>query len=201
MTEFGRNGRISNNGYEITPKQLIEYELGSNEKVIWAARPVSLIQHAQSATTTAIFGIPFLGFSLFWIWGASEPLREGIDLGITGFEYFFPAFGVPFVLVGLGLILSPVWKAIKASKTIYALTNERLVIMETFPKKSFKSWDIKRIKSLTRTGPPEGPGSLFFAEERVENSHGSYQVKIGFLGIHRPRDIEEKLRSMMISVD
>ena len=34
---------------------------------------------------------------------------------------FFPLFGIPIVLVGLGLLLSPFWAFHKATRTVYAV--------------------------------------------------------------------------------
>jgi len=159
--------------------------------------PISISQHAQTVTSKALFGIPFFGFAVFWTWTASTPLREGVDTGITGFEYFFPMFGIPFLLVGLGLLLSPIWMALKARRTVYAITNHRLIIRQAFPKIIVKSWSLDQLGALSRTGPTEGPGSLFFAEEITHNSNGTHTKQIGFIGIDQPKMLEEKIHELL----
>lgn len=197
MNEFGRNARISSRDTVLSPSQIISPELSRDEKLIWTDKPVSIRQHAQTVIFTMLFGIPFFGFAVFWTWGASAPLRDGVDTGITGFEYFFPMFGIPFLLVGLGLLLSPLWMALKARKTVYALTNHRLIIRQAFPKITIKSWSLDQLGALSRTGPAQGPGSLFFAEEITQNSNGVHTKKIGFIGIDQPKMLEQKIRELL----
>src|SRR5260370_1371922 len=69
------------------------------------------------------FGLLFGGFAVFWVGSAAF-------LGAEGVGGFFACFGVPFVLVGLALVLSPVWLRKKAANTVYALTDRRAVLWE-----------------------------------------------------------------------
>jgi hypothetical protein len=41
----------------------------------------------------------------------------------------FPLFGVPFVLIGLGMLAAPYWMRRKAQNTVYALTDKRALIL------------------------------------------------------------------------
>ncbi len=198
MNQFGRDGHLSRTIEILTPAQIIDSELGKEEKLVWADIPISVSHHAQLGVPKLLFGVPFFGFAVFWTWGASSPLREGTETGITGFEYFFPMFGIPFLLVGLGMLLSPVWMTIKARKTVYALTNHRLIIREGFPRIKIKSWSLDRIGPLTRTGPAEGPGNLLFAEEMVQNnSKHLHNQKVGFVGIDQPKRLEDEIRKLL----
>ncbi len=48
-----------------------------------------------------LFGVLWTGFSVFWMWGASG-FGQGDRIGSL-----FALFGLPFVLIGLGMLLSP----------------------------------------------------------------------------------------------
>src|SRR4051794_8892746 len=82
----------------------VEAEVQAGERVIWAQQPVPRFFSGRSLGPV-IFGIPWTAFALFWtftsftmtghITPASGPIPKG-------FHYFFPLFGVPFMLVGFG---------------------------------------------------------------------------------------------------
>ncbi len=195
---FGRDNRATLQHNQKNPREIMRAELDRGETLIWADAPVSIVSHGKTSISTALFGIPFLGFAIFWTWGASQPLREGLDVGIDGFSIFFPMFGIPFILVGLGLVFSPVWQLIKAKYLTYALTDKRLLIREGFPYVRVKSWPINGIKSLSRVGPADGPGNIYFTEEEQHDAEGGRTItKIGFIGISEPKRLDKKIREQM----
>lgn len=64
------------------------------------------------------FGLIFLGFSIFWMWGASS----------AGAPDFFTLFGLPFLLVGLGITIGPlVFQLMRYRNTEYIITDKRLI--------------------------------------------------------------------------
>lgn len=79
-----------------------------------------------------LFGVPFTGFAIFWIATASGMFLGGAgEAGQGGFFAFFPLFGIPFLLVGLGMLTSPYWMYRRALKTCYALTNHTIHLFAT----------------------------------------------------------------------
>ncbi len=42
---------------------------------------------------------------------------------------FFPLFGVPFLLIGLGMLAAPLWAYLRTRGTVYAVTEGRAVII------------------------------------------------------------------------
>jgi len=202
LNQFGRHGDISRDKAIRTPREIINAEINREEKLVWVDAPISLLKHAQTAVPTALFGIPFFGFAVFWTWQATAILRKAPHDNLDGLAYFFPLFGVPFLLVGLSMLLSPAWKALKGRKTLYAITDKRLIIREAFPKISVKSWSLKQLDNLTRVGSADGPGNVIFAEERYKDSDNDWRTnKIGFIGIDQPKKVEDKIRSLMNQQD
>jgi len=105
-------------------------------------------------------------------------------------------FGIPFVLVGLMMLLSPIWQIFKSRNMIYALTDRRLIIRETMPFKNIRSWPLDSIGKLSRNGTADGPGDLYFTDEISPNAKGRRtNTKIGFIGIAEPKRLEEEIRS------
>lgn len=90
--------------------------LKSNERVLWSGKPVKAAFIATGLVAIP-FGLIFLGFSLFWIWGAAS---AGAG--------FFAFFGLPFVLIGFGVTFGPtIWQLLRYRNTEYAITDQRVI--------------------------------------------------------------------------
>lgn len=189
---FGRNAgkagkAIRSRPAGLNPSHVAEGELRPSEKLIWAAKPTSLRSHLIGKVFTALFGIPFLAFAVFWISKAAE---MG---GGQGFD-FFPLFGIPFVLVGVGMVLSPLYAVYVAEHTVYALTDQRLVIIEDSWRKSVRSWTLDQADEIERRDNIDGSCNLYFATSVHRGSKGStYTKRHGFIGIDGGDDLEYQI--------
>ncbi len=85
-------------------QEKVARELETGEKVEWIDMPVPRF-FTPFSTSAFLFAIPWTAFAIFWVCGASgfkiPDFSQGFDL--------FPLFGVPFILVGLGMLSSPLW--------------------------------------------------------------------------------------------
>lgn len=95
-------------------------ELQSGESLCWTgcADPG---RAALSALPASIFGIPFAGFALFWItmaYRATNVASSSTHNAFTNGFRVFPLFGVPFLLVGLAIVLAPLWAFLKGGSTV-----------------------------------------------------------------------------------
>ena len=100
-------------------------ELRRDEVLKWVAQPISS-QLVKSSFWLWLFFIPWTAFSLFWTAGASG--FHWPDWGNLGAYSLFPLFGLPFIFIGLCGLSTPFWIQNKAKKTVYAVTNLRLLI-------------------------------------------------------------------------
>ena len=86
--------------------QPLENELDEGETVVWVGRP-STRRMLWRALPIVLFAIPWTAFAIFWTFGAAgfkvPDFQQGFD--------FFPLFGIPFILIGLGMFSSPYWVA------------------------------------------------------------------------------------------
>lgn len=167
---------------------MVRDELADGEKLAWVGRPRAG-RMILASVPMAIFGVFFGGFAVFWIAGAS---RVGGAFGL---------FGLPFVAVGLALVASPIWAGWKASRTCYAVTNRRAVILEP------GGWDGLRVRSyrpedlgaMARNQRGDGSGDLVFEEiTTYRNRGGRHVIRRGFLAIDRVRDVETLIRSALL---
>ena len=95
-------------------RPIIEHELGSVEKLLWAGRPCQGFVFRPVDAFLIPLSLMWGGFAVFW---------EGSVL-VMGAPVFFTLWGIPFVLVGCYLVFGRFYvDAWQREKTSYGLTN------------------------------------------------------------------------------
>ncbi len=121
------------------------------EKIVWAAKPHAGIKFRKSDAFLIPFSLLWGGFAIFWV----------VTAYTMGAPIMFVAFGVPFVLVGIYLIIGRFFAdALKRGNTIYALTTDRVIVRSGIRNKTTTSFNLKNINSITYTENSEGIGSI-----------------------------------------
>ena len=156
---------------------------GRGEKLIWSGRPSPIAYARRKGTRTFLLGIPFLAFALFWVAKASEAPGG------------FWLFGIPFVLIGSGLVLSPLWFYFRAGRTAYALTSTRAIVEMAPPFAKKTSFPLASIRFVEIDGASERAGHVLFFETMARNRHGTTTVRDGFIAIADPERVDGLLRA------
>ncbi len=173
-------------------------ELASGEKLIWADRP-SPLGLARREGPKFLVGIPFTAFAAFWTWTASGITRHaaGVD---GGFATIFPLWGLLFVSAGLWMMTTPLRAAFRAGSTIYAITSERLLIIEGARSHRVTSFTPADVQQIERTDRSDGSGDVVFRKEfsasrRGINFNSNWNAtRIGFFGVSDVRRVEAAVR-------
>ncbi|NOQ35400.1 MAG: hypothetical protein GQ569_05830 [Methylococcaceae bacterium] len=168
--------------------QDIQNELNHREVMKWSGRPKPRA-FAASSLIIFLFAIPWTAFSIFWIFAASGFQVPDFD---EGFD-FFPLFGLPFLFIGIGMLLSPIFMYSKAKKTVYVITNQRAFQLYCGKRKKVKSYAPEEIGHIERIEEQDGSGNLYFATEQYATKRGTREVKVGFLGISDVKMAETRL--------
>jgi hypothetical protein len=119
---------------------LFQSLLEANETLLWSGRPACGWLSLSGWELLALPFLLFMGWQLFqWEYFAlamALHARETHTPLIVA--WFFPLFGLIFVVILLGIILNfLVWTPLRRRNTLYALTNQRLLINATRdPKKT-----------------------------------------------------------------
>ena len=171
---------------------MVAAELEPNEDVLWVDQPMAG-RLARKTWPIVLFAIPWTAFSVFWIYAAA-----GFQVPKFGqvFE-FFPLFGVPFVLIGIGMFCSPLWMRFKAVRTVYVLTDRRAIVFDGGRSMKVRSFGPEFLKNLERTQHADGSGDLVF--DKIVSYHkngGSHHQEVGFLAIANVKDVEGQLRKV-----
>ena len=187
----------------------IQSELDSGERLLWAAQPDPK-RFARGSIFIVLFGIPWTAFALFWIFMASGGLWGLFDGGMDfprdqmPFQLIslcFPLFGLPFVLIGLGMLTAPHWAKRKALRTAYAVTDRRVILLEAgfWNSITTRTYMPPQLQRMTRTERPDGSGNLILEHYTWRDSDGDRRHgQHGLMAIDRVRDVEELIRTNLL---
>uniref|UniRef100_A0A7C4LKX9 Uncharacterized protein n=1 Tax=Schlesneria paludicola TaxID=360056 RepID=A0A7C4LKX9_9PLAN len=187
----------------------VRAEIRAGERLVWVGQPRPG-RLARGAIPIVLFGIPWTAFAVFWMAAASGALFGGFGENngpgeVGGFFTWFPLFGLPFVLIGLGMLSSPYWFWRQAKRTCYALTDHRAILWQANPcgGVTVRSYGPEALDKIHRTEYADGCGDLVF-EEAVSvgwNSKGhrtTTTTRYGFMAIDNVREVEELLRRVLL---
>jgi hypothetical protein len=229
----------------MTPEweQRVHDELESGEELVWVSQPlpVSGGRAALDAWPFMLFGVLWLGFTAFgyFMWQSSRADRKRFDddfdkhfqdpffdevrerrrkeaEGVSMFDVMPLVIGGIAGLVGVGLLLSPLWLTLsrkrRQEKSCYALTTRRALVWEpTSNGQCLHSYDPSRLGALKRIERNDGSGDLVMEEYTYTyqvnvatgGSTPSYQTRQGigqrgFMNISRVREVERLLRQTLL---
>ena len=174
----------------------LESELQSGERIEWKGMPVPRFFKLETLVTF-LFAIPWTAFAIFWMCGAAGFQIPDFSKGFTPFM-LFPLFGLPFVAIGLGMLSTPVWAYLQDRKTLYAITNKRVIIMTGGKSFEIRSLPAKQIKELTRR-ERSGTGDLIIAHETWRDSDNDLRTKE--TGLFNIVDVKGAQRALQILIE
>jgi hypothetical protein len=152
-----------------------------------------------------VVGIFFVGFAVLWmgillgmgLLTASGGREGAIAVGMP--LLCFGLIGVPFLVLGILLLMSPSWQKKMARKCCFVLTDRRALTWEP-------SWRGVTVRSYTRAGlgritrieNADGSGSLVFQEYTVHQGQVSGTQQQGFLHIADVRLVDQLVRKVLL---
>jgi len=169
--------------------------LASGERVLWWGRPRQGLVLRSSDMFAIPFSLLWCGFAIFWETGV---LSSGRAPG------FFAFWGIPFVAIGLYMVIGRFFaEAVQRSKTNYALTADRVLIVSGVFSRTVKSLSLNTLSDVTLTEGSNGKGSITFGPQNPFGSMfggtsswpGAQQQSPRFDLIDDARTVYEKIRS------
>ena len=176
-------------------QRVLERELCSGEQVVWSQqpRPGALV---YKSFTTFLLGIPFFTFAVIWTYGASGGFESSRTNKASWPPWFPMLWGGMFMIVGAGLLLSPLWAYWKAVRTVYAITDQRAILIVAPWRRSIHSFVGQQLVDIHRVEDEGDRGDIVFHREARSGKHGDSYYDVGFLGIEGVREAEDNLRRL-----
>ncbi|MGV8125176.1 MAG: hypothetical protein AB2L14_35970 [Candidatus Xenobiia bacterium LiM19] len=170
-----------------------EKELEQGERLLWLGRP-NPIRAGLSTIGTFIFGIPWTAFALFWTYGAMGFNIK--NLSKMGPMSLFPLFGIPFILIGIGMLLSPVLVYLENKRTLYIITDRRaaIIAIKITGSKTVQSYRADDIGSIERDEKADGSGDIFFVKDSDDGGKVRRPSRtVAFFGVPEVRQVEQAM--------
>lgn len=156
--------------------------LDPDEKPIWWDRPDPVRFASRHLIPRIVFFTFFIGFSVFWMYGASK--SGGL----------FWMFGLIFFGAGLWGASEPLRLYRTAASVRYLLTDRRAVVATGYSQKSFA---IRNIRAIEVRGEAGRLGDVLFFDVEVENSEGpNTTTRDGFIGITDAEAVAREIRRL-----
>lgn len=130
--------------------------LKSNESLLWTGKPRQGIIIKRIDAFVIPISLIWGGFAIFW----------EVSVISSGAPFFFKLWGIPFVLVGLYLIIGRFFfDAKRREKTTYGITENRIIIKSGVFKESLKSLNIRNLSEITLNEESDRSGTIVLGSE------------------------------------
>ena len=175
--------------YHDTESNHWEDYLEADEKLIWQGAPATGLRFSLSGLGLSVFGLFFLGFSVVWV---TMAFAMGGD---DSMGTVFPLFGVPFVLIGLWLVVGHwFFDAYKRKRARYALTNKRAVIARSLFGRRMESYPIDGLSPIYLVSGRLD--TVNFAQKTYRTKNGTQVRDIGFRFIPDGQEVYDLLQKV-----
>lgn len=183
---------------------LLQQELDIGERLRWHGRP------RENAVKWAAFGIwlfaiPWTAFALFWTymaWSGVDSMSD--DDGPGGIlKYAFPLFGVPFIVIGLGMLAAPLLGLFAKSERIHGITDKRIITLTSAKGVvRVKSLQARHIGPIERWEGKHGRGKVSIETHSSQDSEGVRKTEtVNLIGIVDAARVEEYVRELSRKAD
>jgi hypothetical protein len=199
-------------------QSLLRDEIPQGERVKWVGTPQPSSGFLWITLPLILFAVFDVGFALFWMAMASGIFDGG---PLQNERLIFAAFGIPFLLIGVSMLTSPLWLRRRLQKsaenTLYVITDRRAVVFNggyygsgglammiagvmrfANPGIKVQSYTPDRLLNIERTEREDGTGNVLFGESEL-----NYQVnnrpatlRTGFYSIADVREADRLLKEL-----
>jgi len=178
---------------------LIHARLLPGERIQWAGHPRSGLVLSGRDALLIPFSFLWGGFAVFWnvsVWSFSE--TNGAP------DLFFRLWGLPFLVVGIYIMVGRFFHdAVNRKRMVYAVTDQRILMLGGWPRASFKSLDLARLPKLELSEYADGTGTIEL--ESANSIFGGGRTGLGYwvpslssnaqlFRIDHPRQVYEIIR-------
>ncbi len=182
------------NGTSLREREEVEKALLHGEEIVWAVKPVPRVWNWQSLPMM-LFATFWTGFIAFWTYAAMGMPTSLADFGkISASQIPFILFSIPFWLIGLGMLSSPIWLKRKLRGSVYVITNRRaLVVQPSLFSWSTEVYPLDEYMLQQRIVRRNGEGDLIFSIDHANRD----VAKKGFMQLPDVAEAERQLNAAL----
>jgi hypothetical protein len=143
---------------EVLPDSVLSAELGPGERLVWSGKPRGGIRLRAQDAFLIPFSLLWCGFAIFW------EVRVSMNSGpLFGPGLFFRLWGIPFVIVGLYMVLGRFFvDALIRAGTYYGVTTERVLIVTTRFGRRLRSISLRALGDISLSERSDESGTIAF---------------------------------------
>lgn len=131
----------------------IKTHLSTNEQILWSGQPRQGVIIRGADAFLIPFSLLWGSFVIYWEFLAIE----------SDAPLIFVLFGVPFVLIGIYLMVGRfIVEAKQRAHTYYAVTNVRILIVSGVWSQKVKSLNLRTLPTLSLCQAKQGEGTISF---------------------------------------
>lgn len=169
-------------------REAIAAELEHDEEIEWVGMPTPRF-FTGTATGMFLFGLPWTAFTLPPAIGAAIMGGPARVIGVP--------FLSSFALIGVALLLAPVWAYVRSFRTAYVITDRRAITFDGGWSLTIRSYSPDKLTDVFRRENSDGSGDVIITHRPWRDSDGDRQKEeLGFLRIPDVREVERKLKRL-----
>ena len=131
----------------------LSFDLGAGERLLWSGIPRQGIVVRTADALLVPFSVMWGGFAIIW---ELTVLRRGLP-------WFFALWGVPFVLVGLYIMIGRFfYDSLRRRRTAYGLTTERVILVSGVQTQRITSLSLATLTNISVEVRDDGSGTISF---------------------------------------
>jgi hypothetical protein len=171
----------------------VKAELKPGEVVSWAGQPLPAL-YAAGAGWSWLFFIPWTAFAVFWTLSAARFQLPSF----SGPEDLFPLWGLPFVVIGIAGLGSPLWLRRAAANVVYVVTSQRAFSIEGRRTLTVRSYLLPQLSAMSRRERADGSGDLILGVETYPAKGGTRTRERGFIGVAEVKRVGQLLEDLVL---
>lgn len=160
--------------------------LDAGEQLVWAGRPLQGVRLTAGDALLIPFSIVWAGFAFFW---------EAMVIA-KGAPFFFRLWGIPFVLMGLYILIGRFfYDAYLRARTFYALSDRRALIVSTGRTRQLVSVSLAQ-PTISLVEHAKGHGAVVFGIDSSARARPSFTWSVNRPGMAPRFDLVPNAREV-----
>jgi hypothetical protein len=146
-------------------EQALRPELDQSERLLWSGRPQQGLRLRSGDILMIPFSLMWGGFAFFWEFSVANAKTP----------FFFKLWGIPFVLMGIYIILGRFFmESYLRGRTYYGVTDRRVIIVNGLTNREVKSLTLPGLSDISLSEKNDRSGSITFG-----SSNPAYAMRSG----------------------